>query len=177
MKKLSDEITIFQPLWLPVDIYRKCINFSTVLISVLCLGTKIGTVFRISAVQKIYSKSKFKFNENVWDIINTSKTITSAFFFIPTKFYSHIIWLTGTNILKISQGTKISTTKFDRSKIKLVLNLIRLRYSSHLGSVHITGIITITIIFTNNLDNFWANKIVYNGCPRVFVLSLSLWCG
>ena len=31
-------------------------------------------------------------------------------------------------MFKISQGTKISTTIFDRSKIKLVLNLIRLRY-------------------------------------------------
>ena len=44
------------------------------------------------------------------------------------SFCIHIIWQTGKNIFKISQGTKISTTKFDPSKIKPVLNLIRLRY-------------------------------------------------
>ena len=61
-------------------------------------------------------------------MINSSKTITIAFFFISIRFQIHIIWLTGKYIFKISQGTKISTTKIDRSKIKPVLNLIRLRY-------------------------------------------------
>ena len=66
-------------------------------------------------------KTKFNCNKNVSDIINTSKTITFAFFLIPTKFYIHIIWLTVNNILKISQGTKIVGTK-----TKPMLDLIRL---------------------------------------------------
>ena len=33
-------------------------------------------------------------------------------------------------MLEIFQGTKIGTTKIDRTKIKPVLNLIRLRYVS-----------------------------------------------
>ena len=69
--------------------------------------------------------------------INTSKTITSCYILIHFQVL-HLYHLTNRkkNILKISQGTKISTTKIDRTntKIKPVLNLICIRYVFAVGS-------------------------------------------
>ena len=66
-------------------------------------------------------------------MFNTFEPITFIFFFILIKLHIISIWLTEKSILGISQGTKISATRFDWTKIQPVLKLIRLRYINHSG--------------------------------------------